>query len=309
MKNECHLFQPAFCWRWLLPNYWPTWCGVALLMVLAYVPAALRDGLARRLAPVVIRISKKPCRIFDANLRACFPEMPAQEREQLIRANVEIFLQVVLGQGELLVRSPKYLHNRFDIEGWDHLQQLRDQQQQVIFLTPHLWGLEYAACYFMCAGMDMMGMITEHKNPVFNWMTYLQRTRFGDLVYKRCAGIKAVIKSSKKGHNLFYLPDEDHGPECSEFTPFFGTTKATLPVLSRISKCSGAKVLPLSIAYQPEQRKFKMVIEAPLDCSGEHCKESEALFLNQTMERLIGRDLSQYMWILRILKTRPGGGQ
>lgn len=307
MKKECHLFSPEFCWSWLAPRYWLTWFGVGVLCLFAFFPVKFRDWLARALTPLVSRISKKPRRIFNANLEACFPEMTLAERQQLMHHNIEIFLQVILGQGELLIRSPKYLQRRFEVDGWEHVEAMQQQQQPVIFLTPHLWGLEYAACYFMCAGVDMMGMINEHKNPVFNWLTYLQRTRFGSLAYKRSAGIKAVIKGSKAGRNLFYLPDEDHGPENSQFTPFFATTKATLPVLSRIAKCSGAKVLPLTVAYEPTRGKFVMTIEAPLDCSGDHCKDSEALFLNQTMERLISRDLKQYMWILRILKTRPAG--
>lgn len=305
MQQEKCLFKPKFQWAWLAPKYWGSWLGIGFLLILAFIPPAIRDPFARSLTSLVMKISKKPRRIIDTNLTQCFPEMTCEQREHLIRKNIEIFLQTVLAQGELLLRSPRYIINRFEVAGWQHVENIINNGDKAIFLTPHLWSLEFAATYFMCQDVKMIGMAKEHRNPVFNWLSSKQRSRFGTKVYLREAGMKVLMKGSKAGLHMFYLPDEDYGPEKSEFAPFFATTKATLPVVSRISRCSGARILPICIAYQPETQKFKLTVEPPFDCSGAACKESEALFLNQQVERIIMRDLSQYMWVLRILKTRP----
>ena len=306
-RDSKFLYRHSFKWAWLAPKHWGSWVGVLLLLILAFVPVAWRDAFARSLTGLVLKYSKKPRRIVDINLNQCFPLMTGEERTRLIRSNIEIFLQTVLGQGELLVRSPKYIMSRFEVEGWEHVEKIINDGDKAIFLTPHLWGLEFAGSYFMCQGIPMVAIINEHKNPVFNWLTAKQRTRFDSLVYVRAAGMTVLMKGSKAGRHMFYLPDEDYGPEKSEFAPFFATTKATLPVVGRISRCSGAKILPICIGYDPVSHKFKLTVEAPFDCSEAQCKESEALFLNQQVERIIMRDLTQYMWILRILKSRPEG--
>ena len=307
VRDKKHLYNPKFQFSWLAPKYWGNWLGVLMLLIFAFVPVRPRDAFARSLTGLVLKYSKKPRRIVDINLSQCFPEMTAEERIKLIRSNIEIFLQTVLGQGELLVRSPKYIMNRFDVDGWEHVEKIIKDGDKAIFLTPHLWSLEFAGSFFMCKDVPMVAIINEHKNPVYNWLTSKQRTRFNSLVYVRAAGMTVLMKGSKAGRHMFYLPDEDYGPEKSEFAPFFATTKATLPVVGRISRCSGAKILPICIAYDPTSHKFKLTVEPPFDCSEAQCKESEALFLNQQVERIIMRDLSQYMWILRILKTRPEG--
>lgn len=307
VRDEKFLFKPKFEWAWLAPKFWGNWLGVGLLFILAFVPPVVRDPFARSLTSLILKLSKKPRRIVDTNLSQCFPDMSCEDRELLIRQNIEIFLQTVLAQGELLLRSPKYIMSRFEVDGWEHVEEILKNGEKAIFLTPHLWSLEFAGTYFMCKDVKMVAIINEHKNPVFNWLTSKQRNRFGTKVFVREAGMKVLMQGSKAGLHMFYLPDEDYGPDKSEFAPFFATTKATLPVVGRISRCSGAKILPICIAYHPATHKFRLTVEPPFDCSDADCKESEALFLNQQVERIIMRDLTQYMWILRILKTRPEG--
>ncbi|MDP2560130.1 lauroyl-Kdo(2)-lipid IV(A) myristoyltransferase [Psychrobium sp. 1_MG-2023] len=307
MSVERFIYRAPFSWRWLHPKYIGTWFAVLLLIICAYIPPRIRDKFALSLTSLVLKIAKKPVRIIDTNLRHCFTHLSEDERKVIIRKNIGVFLQTILGQGELVFRSKKYIETRFDVEGWEHFQKILDNNEQAIFLIPHQWGLEYAGTYFLSQNIPLVAFVNQHKNPIYNWLSVKQRTRFCDRVFVREGGIRVMISGIKEGKHLFYLPDEDHGAEISEFAPFFDTEKATLPVLSRIGKATGARILPLSIAYDGERHRFKLEVEPPYDCSGADCKESEALFLNSQMERLIARDLSQYMWMLRILKTRPPG--
>ena len=53
---------------------------------------------------------------------------------------------------------------------------------------------------------------------------------------RRNDGIKPFIQSVRQGYWGYYLPDQDHGPEHSEFVDFFATYKATLPAIGRLMK-------------------------------------------------------------------------
>ncbi|NRA60983.1 MAG: lauroyl-Kdo(2)-lipid IV(A) myristoyltransferase [Psychrobium sp.] len=305
--SDKYLFRTPFEWRWLHPKYIGTWLAVLLLFFCAFTPAFIRDRFARSLASLLIKFAKKPVRIINTNLSKCFTHLDQAQRNVIIKQNIEVFLQIILGQGELVFRSTKHIERRFDVDGWHHLQAVLDAKQPVIFLTPHLWGLEYAGTYFRCRKVPLLCFVNKHKNPIYNWLAVKQRSRFCSNVYVREGGVRVMLKGLKEGKHLFYLPDEDHGEEKSVFAPLFDCDKATLPVLNRLACASQAKILPMSIAYNQTEHRFKITIDAPCNSEDKLDKEAEARFLNQQIERLILKDLSQYMWILRILKTRPEG--
>lgn len=66
-------------------------------------------------------------------------------------------------------------------------------------------------------------------------------------------------------------------------------------------------MLPVKIGYNQATRQFDLTVMAavaPEDMVG---KENEALALNKVVEQVILAYPEQYMWFLRVLKTRPEG--
>ncbi|NRA69647.1 MAG: lauroyl-Kdo(2)-lipid IV(A) myristoyltransferase [Gammaproteobacteria bacterium] len=302
-----YIFRQPFEWAWLHPKYWSTWFIIGLVSFFAFVPPRIRDWFAVKLAALVFKFAKKPVRIVNANLKLCFHHLDQAQRDDLIRQNIEIAMICLLAQGELVFRSKAYIRNRAEVHGWERYQNIIDQGKIAIFIAPHFWGLEFNGVSLLARGVPLVTMANRHKNPMYNWMSMKQRSRFCDRVYVREGGLRVMIKGAKEGKSLFYLPDEDHGPEKSELAPFFDTTKAALPVLSRIAKATNGVIVPLYIAYDRTAHKFNLTIEEPLDCTAGCSKEAEALFLNKLVEDMISKDISQYMWMLRIFKTRPPG--
>jgi len=301
------IFKQPFEWAWLHPKHWSTWFIIGLVAVCAFLPPALRDWLALRLASLVLKVAKKPVRIIKANLGLCFPKLDQTQRDAMVRENIEIAMMCLLAQGELVFRSKKYIRSRANVHGWERFEQIQAQGKIAIFIAPHFWGLEFSGMSMLARDVPLATMANRHKSPIYNWMSVKQRSRFCDRVYVREGGLRVMIKGAKDGKNLFYLPDEDHGPEKSEFAAFFDTQKAALPVLSRIAKATNGVIVPLYVAYDRKAHKFELTVEEPLDCTAGCSKEQEALFLNKLVEDMIAKDISQYMWMLRIFKTRPDG--
>lgn len=302
-----YIFKQPFEWAWLHPKHWGAWLVVGLVAVCAYVPPKARDWLACRLAGLAHKIAKKPVRIINANLSLCFPQYSQCERDALIRENLEIAMICLLGQGELVFRSREYIQSRADIHHWERLEQIEKQGKKAIFIAPHFWGLEFSGMSLLARNVPIATMANRHKGPVYNWMSVKQRSRFCERVYMREGGMRVLIKGAKEGKHLFYLPDEDHGPEKSQLADFFATKKAALPVLSRIATATNGVIVPLYVASNRETHRFDVTLEEPLDCTKGCSKGDESLFLNKLVEDMIAKDISQYMWMLRIFKTRPEG--
>ena len=103
----------------------------------------------------------------------------------------------------------------------------------------------------------------------------------------------------------YYLPDEDFGAEQSVFVDFFGTYKATLPGLNKMSKLSKAVVIPMFPRYNAEAGKYEMEIHPSMNLSDD--PEQSARAMNEEIESFVMPAPEQYVWILQLLRTRKDG--
>ncbi|GLP96545.1 lauroyl-Kdo(2)-lipid IV(A) myristoyltransferase [Paraferrimonas sedimenticola] len=304
MARKPKWFDVSFKWRYLHPKLWPTWLAIIFLTIFAYMPVRLRDGIAGLMAKLVMKVAKKPLRVAQINIKTCFPEWSDERINQLIEDNVRTFTTVLLGQGELLMKSKQNIYDRVDLIGEERLKAVRAQGQPVIFIMPHVWAIEYAGLRLNC-DLPMVTMAKAHRNELFTWFNNRMRARFGGRVYFREAGIRALLSELKQDNSFFYLPDEDLGRERSEFAPFFATDKATVPVVARLAAAGNAKVMPLTIGYDKSRRKFVCEVHDVVEFGDKPTKYDEALILNQMVEMVINTHPEQYMWFLKIFQTRP----
>ncbi|QIR14358.1 lauroyl-Kdo(2)-lipid IV(A) myristoyltransferase [Shewanella aestuarii] len=306
MARQQKHFDRSFNIGLLHPRFWGTWLAIAVLFIFGLMPAVIRDPIAKLMAKLVIRIAHKPINIARINISKCFPDKTSIEVEQLIKQNVDAFVLALLSQAELLLRSNNHLKRRVKLHGFEHVQQVRAEGHPIIFIMPHVWPIDYAGLRLNLE-IPMVSMAKAHRNGLFNWFSNRLRSCLGARIYMREAGIRALLAELKNDFSFFYLPDEDLGPEQSVITPFFATTKATIPVVGRLAKAGNAKVMPVTIGYNYQARCFDLTVLPALDPDSMNSKESEALVLNQIVEQVINAYPEQYMWFLKILKTRPEG--
>ncbi|MBB1438788.1 lauroyl-Kdo(2)-lipid IV(A) myristoyltransferase [Shewanella sp. SG41-4] len=308
MARQAKHFDTRFNKSLLHPRYWGTWLAIAVLFIFGVLPASIRDPIARLLARVVMKVAKKPMNIARVNISHCFPELSGDEVERLVKHNVRMFVLVLLSQAELLVRSNAHIKRRMQLNGFEHVKAARDAGQPIIFIMPHVWPMEYAGLRINME-IPLVTMAKAHRNGLFNWFSNRMRSSQGGRVYMREAGIRALLAELKKDNSFFYLPDEDLGPNKSVFTPFLGTVKATLPVVGRLAQAGNAQVMPVKIGYDEQAKQFVMTVMPPINPQDMVGKENEALALNKVVEQVISAYPEQYMWFLKLLKTRPPGEQ
>ncbi|MDX7861601.1 lauroyl-Kdo(2)-lipid IV(A) myristoyltransferase, partial [Aeromonas caviae] len=226
MSAQDPVFDTSFHPRLLHPRLWGSWLAVALLSLLAWVPARARDKLADYLAPLLLRVSRKQAYIADTNLKICFPHLDEAGRQALLLKSIRVGLKTFLGFGELTWRSPDFLKGRVKVSGWEHVEAERAAGRPMIFVVPHTWAVDMIGRYFPLQGIKMCTMMKSPKDAVFDWYINRERSK-GGRIYERSVGIKPAIKALRSGDSFFYLPDQDHGREASLFVPFFNHPKAT----------------------------------------------------------------------------------
>ena len=93
------------------------------------------------------------------------------------------------------------------------------------------------------------------------------------------------------------------------FAPFFAATKATLAMLPRIARRSGATVVPMVTLYDAATDRFDVHFLAPLADYPSEDAVADATRMNRAIEATVRLDPAQYLWKLRLFTTCPAGGR
>ncbi|MDH2997420.1 lauroyl acyltransferase [Pasteurellaceae bacterium LFhippo2] len=300
-------YKHKFLKEFLYPKYWHVWLGVLALVILAYVPFRLRDKLAARIGKIVAKHlkGKKQYHRADTNLRYCFPEWSEQKRDEVIEKMFITVAQTMLGIGEIALRPISHLQNRCEYSGLEIVREARANGKNVILLVPHTWSIDAAGIALYTYGMPMASMYHPHKNPLVDWLWNSVRQRFGGTMHTRNNGIKPFLNDVKKGQLGYFLPDEDYGEKASVYAKFFATEKATLPGLTQMARITNAVVIPMFPIYNAEKGAYQIEILPKIEF--DESPEQSAREMNRLIEYFVTKNPEQYVWILRLLKTRRDG--
>lgn len=305
MKKYKSEFIPEFKKNYLSPVYWSTWFLLGMIAGISMFPPSFRDPVLAKIGRWAGRLSKKARRRATINLSLCFPEKNDTEREIIVDKMFVTALQSIVMMAELAIRGPEKFQKRVFWKGLEILEEIRHNNRNVIFLVPHGWSVDIPAMLLAAQGKKMAAMFHQQRNPVIDYVWNSVRRKFGGRLHAREDGIKPFIQSVRQGYWGYYLPDQDHGPEYSEFADFFATYKATLPIIGRLMNISQAMIIPLFPVYDEKKHLLTIEIRPPMDaCIASADNKMIARQMNKTVEILVGPHPEQYVWVLKLLKTR-----
>ncbi len=121
----------------IAPKYWPTWAGVGLLALIAFLPKRLRLFFGAMIGEVLFILAKERRYIVTTNIKLCFPELSKTEQEQLVK---DCFIENGRGLIDTLVgwfRNPKHFQYLLDIKNVEVLDEALSKGKGVILLGAH----------------------------------------------------------------------------------------------------------------------------------------------------------------------------
>jgi KDO2-lipid IV(A) lauroyltransferase len=243
-------------------------------------------------------------RIADANLRACFPELPAAERRALARRMFRNIARGVLDYGVLWNASRERVREFVRVEGWEHVSEAGSRP--LILLAPHFVGLDAGGIH-IASRIRAVTIYAQQSNPVWDRRLQAGRARFNEpvLIARRGADLRAALRAMRSGLPFYYLPDMDTGDANSIFVPFMGVPAATLPMVSRLARSLDALVV-MAVTEQVADG-YVLHLEAPWRDFPGASVEADTERMNREIERWVRRMPDQYLWTHRRFKTRPPG--
>lgn len=299
-KSDGLAFQRAF----LHPRYWKTWASLALLWSIAQLPVRANQALGRGLGHLLYRVAKSRRRVAERNIELCFPEYSPQKRAETVKG-------VVLGCGMSITESAmalwgsdKKLRDRYTLEGLEHIEKAQAQGKGVLLAGCHFTTIDISG-RIMSFHISADVVYREDNNPVMSWAIARARSRVNnDAIHRH--DMRKLIRNLRKGHIVWYAPDQDYGKHRSIFAPFFGIEAATVPGTSKLARLTDCAVIPFA-HYREEGGRYRLVVHPPLENFPTDDERADATQVNAKIEEMIRVEPAEYMWVHRRFKSRPDG--
>ncbi len=301
-KNK--LPQPHFKWQFLAPKYWPTWLGVSVLYTLSWTPYKFQLALGRGIGRLLFKLGSSRKRVADINLQLCFPEMSAQERQQLLKQNFENTGIALLETGMGWWWPDWRVKRKVTVKGLEHIKQAQQQGKGVLLLAMH-----YLSAEINCRGMGLANptvvFYRPHNNALMEYFQHRGRGRSNKYMLGK-RDVKGLISALREGESCIYLPDQDYGRNRSVFVPFFAvpdaaTTTGTL-IFARQKNTVTCMLIP---TRNEDGSGYTIEVCPPLENFPTDDDVADVTRINHELEQAILQKPAQYMWLHRRFKTRP----
>lgn len=295
---------PAQNQRFLAPRYWSTWLLLGIMRLAALMPLKLIVLLGGIVGELLYLLAIERRRVAAINLAIAYPDF---DRRALRRLNRACFRSVSIGVLEIGLAwwSPRRVRRLTEVAGLEHLEQAQRSGKGAMLLTAHFTCIEIGLPV-LSAHATLQAMYKRPHNRLMDSFMERHRGEYTAIIAGHHSPI-GLIKGLKRGHAMWYAPDQDFGGKDTVFVPLFGVEATALTAPARISAMAGVPVMPCSIQRLERAKGYRLTIGAPLDSFPSGDDLSDALKINQATERLIRQNPEQYLWIHKRYKRRPDG--
>ncbi|MEP6944360.1 MAG: lysophospholipid acyltransferase family protein [Acidobacteriota bacterium] len=281
---------------------------------LSVMPRPLALAVCRTLSHAAFHSLSGPRRTGMRNLELAFPDMPAAERQMIIRGTFENLGRVVAEMSQLHKATPANFEKIVDFEMDEESRAVYAQNRHgrgVLIITGHFGNWEMMAAAFALLHKPQAFLARPLDNPLIDEMTAAIRTRYGNRQIDKTHSAMTAIKILRGGGLLGILADVNAHPKEGVFVPFFGVEACTPSGAAMIALRSDALMFPTFCIWDKAAGRYRMIHGRALEPvrTGDRKRdvvETTAAYTAE-IERIIRQNPDQWMWIHKRWKTRPPG--
>lgn len=245
------------------------------------------------------------------NLEIAFPEMPAAERERLLRRLYGYLGRQLAEFCRMRHYTRENTRELIRYEGLEHYLTARERGQGVLIVTGHLGAWELSSFWHSLMGYPMTMVIRRLDNPRVDRLVNGIRCLHGNRVVHKDDFARGLLAAMRQGETVGILMDTNMTPPQGVFVLFFGVPACTASGLARMALRTGAAVLPGFLVWEEAEHHYVLRFgeEIALARTGDDERdvvENTARF-TAAIEECIRRYPDQWLWVHRRWKTRPAG--
>ncbi len=289
----------------LAPKYWLIWIGFGLLRLIALLPFSATIKLGRVLGRTLYHASPKRREVARINIKLCFPKLPDEEQENLIKQHFESLGASLIEIALSWWKKDTVIKPLAEIKGLEHLHEAIKQGNGVILLSGHFNSLEFGL-RLLAANVEypIYAVYQSNANPLLEQIITRNRGRnAGGMISHK--DIRKMIRHLKQNRVVWYAPDQGYRGKYSEIVPFFGIPSASNTATPRLAKISQAAVIPFFVQQKSDFSGYNLTLHPPIKNFPTDDPIADTQHYHEILQQEIQKAPSQYLWIHRRFKGRP----
>ena len=267
--------------------------GVLLLIfkIIGYRSASNLGALIGVLVGPVFRSRKK----ISSNIKKALPEIDEKKIDLIIKDMWANYGRILADYVSIKNFRDSKLNNYLEIEGSEIFDEIKRNNEQVVFISGHFNNFELMAMEIEKSGIDVAAIYRPLNNIFLN--TIMEKIRKEYIckyqIKKGMSGAREIIKLYKNGFSIALMIDQRvrEGIKLN----FFGKPASTTTIPAQLVKKFGCKIVPIYIE-RIDKFYYKIKISRPIDFDKNQSIEKISLVLNEELEKMILKRPGQWIW-------------
>lgn len=181
------------------------------------------------------------------------------------------------------------------LEGQEILNEIKDTNKPVVFISGHFNNFELMAMQIEKAGINLAAIYRPLNNIFLNKI--MERIRVNYICQKQIKkgkrGTRELLEFFKKNYSIAIMIDQRVSEGIK--VDFFGQEALTTTIPAQLFKKFGCKIVPVHIE-RINNNFFKIKISKPIVYSKDSSIEEITFDLNKCLEKMILHNPSQWIW-------------
>ena len=285
--------------EFLLPKYWLTWVGIAVLRGIELLPFPMQRMVATALGTLIRHMPLKYVRIAECNIELCLPHLTALERNALLEQHCRSLGMALCETAMTWWSSDERVNGLAEVQGMEHLQAAFAKGRGAILIGGHFTTIEIAT-RILGTVVPMNVVYRPTKNALLSHIMHESFGRHGNPI--RHDDIRSMIRALKHNEAVWYAPDQSYRNKGAAMVDFFGIPAATTTATSRLAKISGAAVLTYFPERLPNGAGYRVVIGPAFENFPSDDVVHDVERFNALLQAQILKVPEQYLWMHRRFK-------
>ena len=270
-----------------------------LFRLLALVPLPVLHAIGRLAGRAIYALPGKYRERLQANARQAGYTDPAFPGQAAAQAGA-----MIMELPKVWLRNTESLAKTFSDDD-AVVEQALAEGKGILYLTPHLGCFEITARYLTRHGPITVMYRPPRKEILAPVIENARNTSGLNAVPATLQGVREFVRALKRGEAVGMLPDQVPAQGDGVWVPFFGRHAFTMTLAGKLAAQTGVAVIMTAGERLPRGKGWRIHyirIPGPLPAD----PAAQALLINQTMETLIRRFPTQYLWSYKRYKQPAG---
>ena len=234
-------------------------------------------------------------KLIQKNIKRAFPDIDQVNLNQITTSMWNNYGRVFAEY--MFIKEFRYQvkNENIIVEGREILEDIKKNNQKVVFISGHFSNFELMAMEIEKAGINLAAIYRPLNNLFLNYLMEKIRKKYicKKQIKKGIGGIKELVKLNRLGYSTALMIDQRVSEGIK--SPFFDKEAFTTTIPAQLIKKFKTPVVPIFIE-RFDNVKFKMTVQKPLNFLDNESTKEITLKLNEILEKMILKNPKHWIW-------------